>query len=394
MVKYAFATEEQRELAEGAYKIVKNELEPRIEEYELADGGLGVYPMDVHQTLVEAGYFALSIPEEWGGLGMDMVTQGLIIEEIGKVDAGFAFAFAGSGCYFDRILATKMSDEEKQMWADKILAGAMGTFCLTEPEAGSDAAALKTTAVYDEKTDEWIINGTKCFASNAPNAEYFIIFAWTDKSKRASQGVSAFFVEKDRGVQLGKKENKMGLHLSETSDVILDNVRVPADHMIGEPGKGFGMALGGISGAGAIVNCAPLLGMSQACIEQAVEYTQQRRQFGSRVVDFQAVGFMIADMEMRTQACRSMVYDALRAADEGVKTNLDLCIKAYTSDCTMQTALDTVQVMGGYGYMKEYPAERWMRNAKIFQIFEGTNQIQRLVIAREMIERDPMKARK
>ena len=134
--------------------------------------------------------------------------------------------------------------------------------------------------------------------------------------------------------------------------------------------------------------------MSQACIEQAIEYTQQRRQFGSRVADFQGVGFMIADMEMRTQACRSMVYDALRAADEGIKTNLDLCIKAYTSDATMQTTMDTVQVMGGYGYMKEYPAERWMRNAKIFQIFGGTNQIKRKNLLKTLVGRDPMKARK
>ncbi len=390
-MKYAFATDEQREFVEGAYKIVEKELKPRIEEYEAADGGLGVYPMDVHQKLVDAGYYGMSIPEEYGGLGFDMLTQGLIIEEIGRIDAGFAFAFAGSSCYFDRILATKMPEEEKQMWADRILSGTMGCFCLTEPGAGSDAAAMITSAVHDDAAGEWIINGTKCFASNSPNAEYFIVFAWTDKTKRASQGVTAFFVEKERGVKIGKKENKMGLHLSETADVIFEDVRVPDDHVIGELGRGFGVALGGISGAGAVVNCCPCLGMSQAALDECLEYAKVRRQFGKRIVDQQAVGFMIADMEMRTQAARALVYDALRAADEGIKTNLDLLIKCYVTDCTMQTTMDAVQVCGGYGYMKDYPFERYMRNAKIFQIFGGTNQIKRKNLIKSMAGRDPMK---
>ncbi len=390
-MKYAFATDEQREFVEGAYKIVEKELKPRIEEYEAADGGLGVYPMDVHQKLVEAGYYGMSIPEEYGGLGFDMLTQGLIIEEIGRIDAGFAFAFAGSCCYFDRILATKMPEEEKQMWADRILSGTMGAFCLTEPGAGSDAAAMLASAVHDDAAGEWIINGTKCFASNSPNAEYFIVFAWTDKSKRASQGVTAFFVEKERGVKIGKKENKMGLHLSETADVIFEDVRVPDDHVIGEPGRGFGVALGGISGAGAVVNCCPCLGMSQAALDECLEYAKVRRQFGKRIVDQQAVGFMIADMEMRTQAARAIVYDALRAADEGIKTDLDLIIKCYVTDCTMQTTMDAVQVCGGYGYMKDYPFERYMRNAKIFQIFGGTNQIKRKNLIRAMAGRDTAK---
>ena len=217
MVNYLFATEEQKELADGARKILEDKLKPRIEEFESADGGLGIYPLEVHKALADAGYYASYIPEEWGGLGLDPVTQGIIIEEMGKIDAGFAFSFAGSGCEFPKILATSMPKEEKQMWADRILAGAMGSFNLTESGAGSDAAAMRTTAVKDG--DEWVINGTKCFCSNAPTAEYFICVAWTDKTKRASEGVTAFFVEKDRGVQVGKKENKMGLHLAETAGV-------------------------------------------------------------------------------------------------------------------------------------------------------------------------------
>lgn len=390
MVNYVFATEEQRELAEVAHKIVEKSLAPQIEALEAADNGLGVYPMDVHQELVDAGYFAMYIPEERGGLGLDAITQAVIMEEIGKVDAGFAFAFAGSGSYFDRIEMTAIPDEEKQAWADRILAGAIGGYGLTEPNAGSDAAAMRTTAVFDEKTNEWILNGTKCFCSNAPRADYFIVFAWTDKTKRASQGVTAFFIEKERGVKIGKKENKMGIHLSETSDIILDDVRVPADHVIGEVGKGFGYALGGIKTASALVNCAPVLGQAQAALDFATEYAKTRRQFGKRIIDHQAVGFMIADMNMRIRSARAMLYEFLQCEEKGVDSDkLDLMIKPYITDQAMWICNTAMQVLGGYGYMKEYPIERFCRNARIFQIFGGTNQIKRKNLVRAIAGRDP-----
>lgn len=392
MVNYLFATEEQKELADGARKILEDKLKPCIEEFESADGGLGIYPLEVHKALADAGYYASYIPEEWGGLGLDPVTQGIIIEEMGKIDAGFAFSFAGSGCEFPKILATSMPKEEKQMWADRILAGAMGSFNLTESGAGSDAAAMRTTAVKDG--DEWVINGTKCFCSNAPTAEYFICVAWTDKTKRASEGVTAFFVEKDRGVQVGKKENKMGLHLAETADVIYEDVRVPADHVIGEVGKGFGVALGGIKGAGAIVNCCSSLGMAQAALDEAIEYAKTRRQFGKRIIDHQGLGFIIADMQMRVAASRSLLYDSLVCARDNVPNNLDLMTKTYVTDNVMQVCMDAVQVLGGYGYMKDYPVERYMRNAKIFQIFGGTNQIKRKNLVKAIAGKDPEAVRK
>ena len=393
MINYLFATEEQKELANEARKILEKELLPKIEEYDEANGGLGGYPMEVHQKLVEAGYYAAYIPEEWGGLGLDPVTLGVIYEEMGKIDAGFAFAFSGSGCEFPKILQTSMSDEEKQMWADRIInEGAMGSFNLTEPGAGSDAAAIRTTAVYDEATDEWVINGTKCFCSNAPTAEYFICVAWTDKTKRPSEGITAFFVEKERGVQVGKQERKMGLHLAGTSDVIYDNVRVPADHVIGEVGKGFRVALGGIKGASALVNCCSSLGMAQAAVDQAIEYAKTRRQFGSRIIDFQAVGFMIADMETRLEAARAMVYESLVCARDGVDSRyVDYMVKYFVTDQVMAVCEDAVQVVGGYGYMKDYPFERYMRNAKIFQIFGGTNQIKRKNLMKVIAGKDPEK---
>lgn len=393
MVNYIFATEEQKELVATAREILEAELLPRIEEFESADEGRGVYPMEVHKILAESGYFGMGIPEKWGGLELDIVTQALIIEEMGKIDCGFAFTFAGAGSYFDSILGTSMPDEEKQMWADRIMAGAMGCFAQTEPNAGSDVAAMRTSAVQDG--DEWIINGTKCFSSYAPNAEYFIVPAWTDKTQRASKGVTMFFVEKERGVQIGKKENKMGLHLSETSDVIFDDVRVPADHIIGGVGEGFGKALTFLGGSSAMINCAPNLGMAQAALDQSLEYAKERRQFGKRIVDQQAVGFMIADMKMRTEASRAMLYEYLRAKRDGLDcTELEMTIKAFITDATMQTTMDAVQVCGGYGYMKDYPFERYMRNAKIFQIFGGTNQIKRKNLIRRMAGRDPQAVRK
>ncbi len=388
MVRYFLATEEQREFADGVRQILDKELKPHIEEYENMDGGLGVYPRTVHEKLVEAGYFAVEVPESMGGLGLDRVTQAVIIEEIGQVDAGFAFAFASASAQHFNILNTGMSAEEKQMWTDRVLAGTIGAFALTEPNAGSDAAAMRTSAVYDEKTNEWVINGTKCFASGASNAEYFIVMAWTDKTKRASQGVTAFFVEKERGVQIGKKENKMGLHLSETAEIILEDVRVPADHVVGEVGKGFGVALGGIKGAAAIVNCCPVLGMAQTALDEAVEYAKTRRQFGKRIIDHQGLGFIIADMQMRVAACRSMLYEALVCARDNVPNNLDLMIKPYITDSCMQVCMDAVQVFGGYGYMKDYPVERYMRNAKIFQIFGGTNQIKRKNLIKSIAGKD------
>jgi len=396
MVNYLFATEEQKELANEAKKILENELKPRIDELDEANGGLGGYPMDVHMKLVEAGFYGAYIPEEWGGLGLDPVTLGVIYEEMGKIDSGFAFAFAGSGCEFPKILKTSMPDEEKRKWADKIInEGAMGSFNLTEPNAGSDAAAIRTTAVFDEKTNEWVINGTKCFCSNAPTASYFICVAWTDKTKRASEGVTAFFVEKERGVQIGRQERKMGLHLAGTSDVIYDNVRVPADHVIGQVGKGFAEALGGIKGASALVNCCSSLGMAQSAYDQAVEYAKTRRQFGKRIIDFQAVGFMLADMETKIEAARALMYESLTCARDGVDSgHVDLMIKQYVTDTVMQVCEDAVQVAGGYGYMKDYPFERYMRNAKIYQIFGGTNQIKRKNLMKVIAGKDPEQQKK
>lgn len=395
MIHYVLATEEQKEFGAGAREIVEKELRPHIEEYEAADNGLGVYPQEVHDKLVEAGYFGVTIPEEYGGLGLDPITEAVILEQIAEVDGGFAFAFASASAQWPNILKTHMTDEEKQEWMDKVLAGTIGAFGLTEANAGSDPAAMRTSAVYDEKTDEWILNGTKCFCSGAPNAEYFIIMAWTDKTQRASRGITAFFVEKSRGIQIGKKENKMGLHLSETAEIVMEDVRVPASHIIGELNRGFGEALGVLKATSALCNCCPVLGMAQAALDVATDYAKTRRQFGKRIIDHQAVGFMIADMATKVSAARAMLYQFLEAVvADADDQNLSLMIKYYITDLCNEVCNTAIQVLGGYGYMKDYPVERYMRNARIFQIFGGTNQIKRKNLAKAIAGRDPEAAKK
>lgn len=393
MVEYLLATEEQKELAMGARAILEKELLPQIEALEHADEDRGKYPMDVHQKLAEAGYFGMNVPEEWGGLGFDIVTQALIMEEMAKIDAGFTFSFYNAGTYFPMILASGLTKEEKQEWADGILAGEkLGCFCITEPGAGSDVTAMRTVA--RKEGNEWVITGTKCFASNAPISNYFLVAAWTDKEKRASEGITFFLVEKERGVEIGKKERKMGLKLSETSEVIFDEVHVPEDHVIGEVGKGLKLSLDLISNEGRAVGMSFNLGLAQAALDAAVAYTKERRQFGKRIIDHDGLGFLIADMKARTEASRGLLYYTLNALKEGKKigTMGSVC-KMYISDCTMQTAVDAVQCLGGYGYMKDYPVEKLMRDAKIFQIFSGTNQIQRRTIARALAGKDPQKAK-
>ena len=391
MIHYLLADEEAQEFGEGAYEIADKELRPIIEEYEARDGGLGEYPKKVHDILVEAGYYAVNIPEEYGGLGLDPVSEAIIIEKLGEVDGGFAFAFASAYAQWPNILRTHMTDEEKQEWMDKVLAGAIGAFGFTEAGAGSDPAAMRTSAVYDEATDEWIINGTKCFCSGSPNADYYIIFGWTDKTQRASRGITAFFVERDReGLSIGKKENKMGLHLSETADVVLTDVRVPSSHVVGEVNTGFGSALNLLKSASAVCNCCPSLGMAQAALDYATEYAKTRRQFGKRIIDHQAVGFMIADMNMQVAGARAMLYEFLESCKAGTDDqNLALMIKPYVTDVAFETCNKAIQVLGGYGYMHDYPVERYMRNARIFQIFGGTNQIKRKNLAKAIAGKDP-----
>lgn len=392
MVEYKLATDEQKLMAASAKQITEEYLtQKKIKELELADEGRGQYAMELHEQLAEAGFCGMNVPEEWGGLGLDLVTQALICEEMAKIDAGFTFGFYNSTVFFPLIAKTSMSREEKQKWADMTVAGtARGCLCFTEGNAGSDPAAMETKAVKDG--DDWVINGTKCFVTNGPIANYFLVAAWTDKSQRASKGITCFFVEKERGVKVGTKENKMGIKLSETSEIVFENVRVPEDHVIGGVGQGFASALGVISKDGRPMGSAVCLGIAQGALDHAVAYSMDRRTFSKRICDHQGLGFLIADMQARTDASRALLYYALSCMDNGVDPErLTSSVKLFISDNTMQTTLDAVQVLGGYGYMKDFPVEKLMRDAKIFQIFSGTNQIQRKTILGSLVGKDIFK---
>ena len=269
-------------------------------------------------------------------------------------------------------------EELKKYYADKILGGSICSFCLTESQAGSDAANIRTTAVLEG--DEYVLNGTKCFITNGALADLFIVFAYTDKSK-GTKGISAFLVEKERGVKIGKTEDKMGLKLSITSEVIFEDVRIPASHLIGEEGRGFAYAMKALE-KGRITTMVHALGIAQAAMDTALDYAKVRVTFGKPIIKHQGLAFLLADMQKRVDAARAMLYYAVAAIDRGLPlSTLSPSTKIMLSETAMSVTTDAVQVLGGYGYMKEYPVEKLMRDAKVFSIFEGTNQINLMVSA-------------
>ena len=308
--------------------------------------------------------------------------QAAIVEEIAKADAGVAVTLNGNGLALKPVLIAG-NEEQKQKCADIIVNGGWGAFALTEPNAGCDAAAGKTTAVREG--DEYVLNGRKCFITNASVADFFVVTAMTDKTK-GTRGMSAFLVYKGTpGLSVGNHENKMGVRCSTTSDLLLEDVRIPVENRLGEEGTGFVTAMKTLDLARTW--CAVIAaGVAQRCIDESVAYARQRVQFGRPIAKLQAIQFKIADMEIRTEASRQLIAHAIRLADMGRPFSKESAsAKCFAGDSVMQTAIDAVQILGGYGYSREYPVEKLMRDAKIFQIFEGTNEIQRVVVSREVI---------
>lgn len=386
-IEYLHATEEQREFAQLAREIAETTLRPHVEELENANNGLGQYSWDTHNALLEAGFYAMNMPADWGGLDLDVVTRALILEQVAHVAPDFAFSFRGLGDKYNIIIDSHIPEAEKKEWICRMLEeGIGGAFGLTEPGAGSDSKAIRTTAVKDG--DEWVINGTKCFITNGPIADFYGIFAWTDKTQKASNGITCFLVEKDRpGFSVGKIEHKMGFHLSPTSELILQDVRVPEDHIVGELGKGFSTAMGTLDTARPF-NSVFAVGAAQEAVDVAVKYANERETFGKRIIDHQAVAFQLADLQMKVDAARAMTYYALSAGGKGIKLGAMASeAKAFPTELCQQVAIDAIQILGGYGYMKDYPLEKICRDMRLFTIFGGTNEIQRLVISRTMKEK-------
>lgn len=370
-------SEEGKELVKLAKDFAEKELAPVVAECDRK----GELPMDVYAKAFEIGFHIMEIPKEYGGLGLDYHTIYAVQEEIAKVDAGFATGLGATSLALKPVLIAG-SPEQKQYFADFITGdkgNGYAAFALTEANAGSDAAAGRTTAVRDG--DEYVINGSKCFITNGGLASIYVVFALTDKTKGV-KGISAFIVERDLpGVSVGKEEDKMGIRLSNTTEVVFDEVRVPADHLLGQEGKGFIYAMQTLDLARPAIG-AISVGIMQRAIDEATAYAKTRVTFGKPIIAHQAIAFKLADMEIKKETSRASVINAVNTYINGGNFSKAAAIcKAYSSDCAVQVALDAIQILGGYGYSREYPVEKLLRDAKIMQIFEGTNEIQRVVIA-------------
>ena len=371
--------EEQKEFVKMIHDFCEKEIKPNVAQWDRD----GYFPLEeVYNKLFEMGIHLLDIPEENGGLGFDKTTSALIFEELGKYDAGIAVSIGACGLGFKPLLVAG-TPEQQQLFCELIADGGFAAFALTEPSAGSDASGVRTTA--KQEGDEWVINGSKCFITCAEYAQVFTVIAQTDKSKGV-KGLTAFLVEADRpGISIGNHEDKMGIRTSNTCDVLFDNLRVPSDHIIGKVGDGFKIAMMTLDMARPVVG-AVATGISQTCVDIAKDYMKQRVQFGKPLAALQALQFKLADMEIATQTSRAMVYHVMELEDAGIKCSKEAAIaKCYAGDCAMKNAIECVQILGGYGYSREYPAEKLMRDAKIYQIFEGTNEIQRVVIANNLL---------
>jgi alkylation response protein AidB-like acyl-CoA dehydrogenase len=339
------------------------------------------YPWDVRKLLAEQDILGLPFPTEYGGTGTGTLMLNMAVEEIAKVDASCALILMVQelGTLPIQLFG---SDELKDRFLPKCATGEWSpAFALSEPEAGSDPAGMKTTAVKDG--DEWVINGTKNWISNLGIADFYICFAVSDRDTRRS---TAFVIEADRpGFSVGKLEHKLGIRASPTGQPIFDEVRVPEANVIGEVGKGLSVALATLERT-RLGAAAQAVGIAQGATDYAVGYAKERRQFGQPINEFQGIQFKLADMETRTAAARELLYKACAMADrnEPQLGKYSSMAKVFCSDTAMAVTVEAVQVLGGYGYVKEYPVERMMRDAKITQIYEGTNEIQRLVIARTL----------
>lgn len=363
-----------REFAENEVKPIAAQIDETCE-----------FPVENVRKMAELGLLGIPFPEKWGGAGMGELAYCLAVEELAKVCASHSITVAAHTSIGTEPIVLFGNDEQKEKYLKPLARGeVLGAFALTESGAGSDVSGVSTTAVLSG--DHYVLNGTKIFCTNAGYAGVFIVTTSTDKEK-GIDGLSTFIIEKDtRGLTLGKKENKMGWRGSDTREVIFEDAIVPAANLLGKPGEGFKQAMDTLMG-GRISIGALSLGIAEGAYEAALEYSKERKQFGKPICSFQAIKFMLADMAMGIEAGRALTYHAAWLRDEN-KPHLkeSAMAKLYCSELAMRTTTKAVQIFGGYGYSKEYPVERFMRDAKVCEIGEGTSEVQRLVIAHSIIE--------
>lgn len=377
-------TEEQRILQQTVRNFAKDHILPGIRERDEK----GEFPTKIIEELGRLGFLGVLIPEDYGGAGMDAMCLAIIIEELARFDGSVAITVAAHNSLCTNHIYTFGTEEQRRKYVVPLASGKkLGAWSLTEPNAGSDAASIETTAVLSG--DKWILNGTKIFVSQGSTADIYVVMAVTSASggSKGRHGISAFIIEKGtQGFSVGKKEDKLGLRTSDTASIILEDCRIPADNLIGEVNRGFQDVLkildGGRIGIGAMA-----VGIGRGALEESMEYAMKRVQFGKPIAGFQAIQWMLADMATELDAARLLVYKAAYMKIQGLPYTKEASqAKLFASEAGMRAATKAVQIFGGHGYMKDYPVERFFRDVKLCEIGEGTSEIQRLVISRELLK--------
>jgi len=371
---------EQREIRELALKFARNEMTPHSQEFDEK----GIFPSEIFKQAWELGLINTCIPAEYGGAGFTSLDSVIIGESLAYGCMGMNTSFMANDLALLPIVIGGSDEQKKKFLTPFTQEFRIASFCLTEPGNGSDAGGIKTTIKDDG--DHWIVNGEKMWITNAGHANLFVVYGTIDSTLK-HKGISAVVVDpKTAGIEIGKKEDKMGHRSSDTRGVRFNNVRVPKENMLGKPGDGWAIAMSTLDHSRPLV-ASSALGGAQRALDLSIQYSKERTQFGVPISKHQAVQFMIAEMGMKIEASRLLVHKAAWMCDQGLKnTEIASYAKAFASDSCMQITTDAVQIYGGYGYSKEYPVEKLMRDAKLIQIYEGTSQIQRLVMARELLK--------
>jgi alkylation response protein AidB-like acyl-CoA dehydrogenase len=373
-------TEEQQQIQQMVREFATSEVKPHLSKWDEAQH----FPVDVFKKAGELGLLGVTIPEEYGGAALSYIDYANVIEELGVIDSGFALSVAAHNSLCTGHIYLGGNDEQKQRWLPKLTSGEwIGAWGLTEPGSGSDASGMVTTAVED--SDGWVLNGTKNFITNATYADISVVLAVTDKADQ-KHGITAFAVEMDRkGIRPGKKENKLGMRVSDTAELVLEDCHLPAGNVLGKVGYGFIDAMKVLDG-GRISIGALAVGIARGAYEAARDYAKQRTAFGRPISEFQAIQFMLADMATEIDAARLLCYRAAAVKDTGERvTQFSAMAKLYASEVAVRATEKGVQIFGGYGFIKDFPAEKYYRDVKLCTIGEGTSEIQRMVIARSLL---------
>jgi acyl-CoA dehydrogenase len=371
-------TDEQKDLREMAHSFAEKDMRKVAAEFDRD----GTWPQEIIEKAWEIGLMNTHTPVEYGGPGLDYLSGCLIEEELGWGCSGIGTSLAANGLASAPVALGGTEEVKKQYLGMLTEEPKLASFCLTEPDAGSDVSGMKTTAT--KKGDKWVINGSKCFITNGQYADWYTVYAKTDK-EAGHRGISAFVVPRDETIVIDKKEDKMGQRASNTATVTFNETEIPEANLLGEENKGFKLAMMTLDRTRPGV-AAMAVGIARAAFEHACEYSKERQQFGMPIAMHQAVAFMIADMATKVEAGRLLTWQSAALLDNGLRNTLAAShAKRFAADSAMEVTTDAVQVFGGYGFIKEYPVEKLMRDAKIMQLYEGTSQIQRLVIAKEVL---------